>query len=213
MTHKEKCSVLKRMRKTIADKLGIDLHQTECTYQGECSGTCPKCAHEESVLNKAILGGAIVASSVMLCACDLGTVSIEGGGKNVKEDDNGGGKDYSGDIQVVGEEEADPDLIVDGEEEAPPVVDYDDDEMAGDVVLKSYTYDELCKAAANMTGAPICDVDHENEDGTITIHCYEVVNNGDESHTATFDWITVDIYTGIGSNFMGDEVDLTEYMY
>ena len=54
MDGKQKCNVLKRVRKQMADKLGIDLHQKECTFEGECSGTCPKCAHEESGLNAAL---------------------------------------------------------------------------------------------------------------------------------------------------------------
>ena len=29
----------------------IDLKQEECTYKGECSGTCPKCKQEEEILN------------------------------------------------------------------------------------------------------------------------------------------------------------------
>lgn len=53
--HKEKCKKLKKIRKSMADKLGVDLHQRECTFEGKCSGTCPKCKQEEEILNKAIL--------------------------------------------------------------------------------------------------------------------------------------------------------------
>ena len=53
--HKEKCKKLKKIRKSMADKLGVDLHQKECTFEGKCSGTCPKCKQEEELLNKAIL--------------------------------------------------------------------------------------------------------------------------------------------------------------
>ena len=35
MTHREKCEQLKALRKEMADKVGVDLHQTVCTYQGE----------------------------------------------------------------------------------------------------------------------------------------------------------------------------------
>ena len=41
--HKVKCDLLKKLRKDLSDTLGIDLHQTECTFEGECTGTCPKC--------------------------------------------------------------------------------------------------------------------------------------------------------------------------
>lgn len=53
--HKEKCRELKQVRAKMAEDLGIDLHQTECTYEGYCSGTCPKCKSEELRLNAAIL--------------------------------------------------------------------------------------------------------------------------------------------------------------
>ena len=69
--NKEKCKRLKEIRKQTADKLGIDLYQTECTYQGECSGTCPKCRQEEEKLNKALLGKAamMLGVSLSLTAC------------------------------------------------------------------------------------------------------------------------------------------------
>lgn len=53
--HKEKCKELKQIRAKMAEDLGVELHQTECTYEGYCSGTCPKCMQEELKLNAAIL--------------------------------------------------------------------------------------------------------------------------------------------------------------
>ena len=53
--HKEKCRQLKLVRAKIAQEFGVELHQRECTYEGYCSGTCPKCAAEERALNEAIL--------------------------------------------------------------------------------------------------------------------------------------------------------------
>ena len=53
--YKEKCDKLKRYRKEMADILGIDLQQQECTYKGPCLGTCPKCKEEEIILNKKLL--------------------------------------------------------------------------------------------------------------------------------------------------------------
>ena len=69
MDHKAKCKAMKKIRKQIADVIGVELHQTECTYQGECSGTCPKCAQEEKILNRALLGGTAVAVGLTLTAC------------------------------------------------------------------------------------------------------------------------------------------------
>ena len=57
MTDKEKCNQLKAIRKDIADKLGIDLNQQNCEYDGDCDATCPKCEQEEMMLNEALSGG------------------------------------------------------------------------------------------------------------------------------------------------------------
>lgn len=57
MTDKEKCNQLKAVRKDIADKLGIDLNQQNCEYDGDCDATCPKCEQEEMILNEALSGG------------------------------------------------------------------------------------------------------------------------------------------------------------
>lgn len=46
MTGKDKCSILKHIRCKIARENGIEYHPRECTFKGECRGTCPKCEAE-----------------------------------------------------------------------------------------------------------------------------------------------------------------------
>ena len=86
MNNKEKCKILKEIRKETAEKIGVELNQIECTYKGECSGTCPKCRQEEEKLNKALLGGKVaavaLASSLALAGCTTDTLS---GNVEVKE--------------------------------------------------------------------------------------------------------------------------------
>ena len=53
--YKEKCKILKEIRLKLAQKLGINLSQEPCTYEGECEGTCPACQEEEKILNEAIV--------------------------------------------------------------------------------------------------------------------------------------------------------------
>lgn len=77
--HKERCKKLKEIRKKVADKIGVDLHQTECTFEGKCSGTCPKCQQEEQRLNQALLAKTalatgVVAMSVGLTGCNYGQI-------------------------------------------------------------------------------------------------------------------------------------------
>ncbi len=74
--HKEKCNRLKKIRKELADGLGIDLNQRECTFEGECRGTCPRCRQEEEKLNRALLGRAAalaVSTGLLMTGCQSGT--------------------------------------------------------------------------------------------------------------------------------------------
>lgn len=69
--NKEKCKTLKKIRKKLADTLDIDLHQRECTYEGTCSGTCPKCKQEEEQLNRAILAKSALAAGTVAVTVGL----------------------------------------------------------------------------------------------------------------------------------------------
>ena len=40
------CKTLKEIRKQVADANGIDYEPTECTHEGDCAGTCPRCEQE-----------------------------------------------------------------------------------------------------------------------------------------------------------------------
>lgn len=77
--NKEKCKTLKQIRKKMADALDIDLHQTECTYEGKCSGTCPKCKQEEQQLNRALLGKTALAAGVVVMSIGLSGCTPDGG--------------------------------------------------------------------------------------------------------------------------------------
>ena len=68
----------------------------------------------------------------------------------------------------------------------------------------------IIERAKKRTGAPFADVDWD-DDHTITIHLYEVVTEGTEgSHTATWDWYTIDVDTMKGEDFFGNPVDLSK---
>ena len=62
MTGKEKCRLLKQIRKEIAESNGIVYLTSECDYNGnDCTGTCPKCDAElrylDSELNRIAASG------------------------------------------------------------------------------------------------------------------------------------------------------------
>lgn len=52
MNGKSKCKILKDIRRQIARDNGIEYVTSECKYQGECSGTCPKCEAEVRYLEE-----------------------------------------------------------------------------------------------------------------------------------------------------------------
>lgn len=50
MKGKDKCEFLKGIRKRMAEANGIPYEPRECTYEGECTGTCPFCEKEAAEL-------------------------------------------------------------------------------------------------------------------------------------------------------------------
>ena len=56
MNHgKSICEHLKGIRRMIAEEYNIPLKQTECTYEGDCKGTCPHCEAELQYLEHEIM--------------------------------------------------------------------------------------------------------------------------------------------------------------
>lgn len=76
---KNRCEYLKEVRRRIATENDIPLEQRECTFKGECSGTCPFCEaemrylekelHKRRTLGKAVTVAGIALSSVVMNAC------------------------------------------------------------------------------------------------------------------------------------------------
>lgn len=55
MKGKEKCNLLNELRQKIADENNIDFHIEKCTFEGECTGTCPKCEAELEYLENELI--------------------------------------------------------------------------------------------------------------------------------------------------------------
>lgn len=84
MSHgKTVCQHLKAIRRDIAHENGIDLEIPECTFKGECCGTCPQCESElrtlEQELAKRISIGkvATVAGLALTLATPLAAQNVE----------------------------------------------------------------------------------------------------------------------------------------
>ena len=75
---KEVCKRLKKVRREIAKANNIHLVQDECTHQGDCMGTCPRCEQEVKFLERELtnhrrLGKAV---SIIGIAAITGTLAV-----------------------------------------------------------------------------------------------------------------------------------------
>lgn len=79
MLGKAKCKILKEIRQKIADENDIPYVTRECTYQGDCSGTCPRCESElrylERELEKRERLGKKVALGALCAGITMGSVA------------------------------------------------------------------------------------------------------------------------------------------
>lgn len=74
MKGKEKCKALKEIRQKIAEQNDIAFAVSECTHQGDCKGTCPKCEAELRYLERELairqnLGKAVVVAGISVGIC------------------------------------------------------------------------------------------------------------------------------------------------
>lgn len=80
MRGKNKCKILKEIRQKIADENDIPYVTQECSFQGECSGTCPKCEAElrylEEQLEKRKRLGKTVTVAALSAGLVVGAVSL-----------------------------------------------------------------------------------------------------------------------------------------
>lgn len=72
MLGKEKCRILKEIRRKIADENDIPFVTEECTHKGNCRGTCPRCESELRYLEKQLARRTAVGKTVTLAALCTG---------------------------------------------------------------------------------------------------------------------------------------------
>ena len=76
MNGKKTCEALRNIRQNIANVNGIEYTPAECTYQGDCAGTCPRCESEMRYIERQLrlrgaLGKAVVVAGLTLSATSL----------------------------------------------------------------------------------------------------------------------------------------------
>ena len=124
---KHTCKILKEIRKQIAAENDSELVVSECTYQGDCLGTCPKCEAEvrylEHELEKrqrlgkaAVYAGMSIGTMLAASACGSTTDVANSNsnctnGTEVTSDDSIH-RPLAGDVVAITPENQDPDTLI-----------------------------------------------------------------------------------------------------
>ncbi len=212
MTHREKCEQLKALRKEMADKVGVDLHQTVCTYQGECSGTCPKCAKEESILNKVLLSGKLA-----LAGLAIGATALTGcGTNNLDEADNPRDELLKRRSDRDEKRDSCDDELAGDVEYIPPVDDYQGGmeydpgyELEGEATIADIPEASLIEAAVAYSGAAYAELDHYDGDYAV-IYCYDTIAG--DTEPAVIDILSIDRFYGDGTDSAGNEFSAWDFL-
>jgi TonB family protein len=72
MKGKQICSYLKSVRREVAAANGIDLEIPDCTFEGECPGTCPRCEAEVRQLEQALSHRQSLSQKVAIVGVAMG---------------------------------------------------------------------------------------------------------------------------------------------
>ena len=73
---KQTCKILKEIRRQIAEANDIEFITSECQYQGDCLGTCPKCEAEVRYLEQQLERKRRVGKAITLFGLSTGILTI-----------------------------------------------------------------------------------------------------------------------------------------
>ncbi|MCR5575970.1 MAG: hypothetical protein K6F56_03055 [Oscillospiraceae bacterium] len=79
MLGRQKCKILKEIRQRIADENDIPYVTSECSHQGACSGTCPRCESELRYLERQLERRAALGRKVSVAALCAGLALVGAG--------------------------------------------------------------------------------------------------------------------------------------
>ena len=77
---KNKCRILKEIRRQIAEANDIEFITSECRYKGDCLGTCPKCEAELRYLEEQLRARSLAGKAVVLAGISTGMFLMSGCG-------------------------------------------------------------------------------------------------------------------------------------
>lgn len=73
---KQTCRILKEIRRQIAEVNDIEFITSECQYQGDCLGTCPKCEAEVRYLEQQLERKGIAGKAITVLGISAGLVAM-----------------------------------------------------------------------------------------------------------------------------------------
>ena len=73
---KQTCKILKEIRKQIAEANEIEFITSECLYQGDCLGTCPKCEAEVRYLEQQLEHKRIAGRTISVLGISAGLIAM-----------------------------------------------------------------------------------------------------------------------------------------
>ena len=79
MTGKNKCKMLRDIRRSIAAENEIPFHTEDCRYKGDCKGTCPKCEEEVRYLERQLEKKRSLGMRVTVSAVAVGLIASAAG--------------------------------------------------------------------------------------------------------------------------------------
>lgn len=85
---KETCRILKEIRRQIADANDIEYITSECRFQGDCLGTCPKCEAEVQYLEQQLSARHAAGKAIALAGISAGMIVLSGCSSNSNVNDS-----------------------------------------------------------------------------------------------------------------------------
>ncbi len=167
MLGKAKCKILKEIRQKIADENDIPYVTRECTYQGDCSGTCPRCESELRYLEQELEArrklGKTVAVTALCTGISFGTVACSFSGQELGGDTT---DDYAGGLTVAPENDPGVDQLSGDVQYAPELAgeaeDWSDceDNSTEEEIQKTAdgAFDNLHTFASTVNGDEVCQI-------------------------------------------------------
>lgn len=80
---KQTCRILKEIRRQIAEANDIEFITSECQYQGDCLGTCPKCETEVRYLEQQLKRKRMAGKAITILGISAGVMTMNAQNSNI----------------------------------------------------------------------------------------------------------------------------------